>query len=79
MLPQQPICCKQNIGHETHLEIIQKPLAMKFKINYCRETKHKNILSCLDWAKNDEVYTIGYLFYWFCLCMLLMHIFAFQR
>lgn len=33
---------------------------MKFKINLGKETRHHAVLSCLDWSKNDEVYTIGY-------------------
>lgn len=33
---------------------------MKFKINISKEIKHSGVLSCLDWSKNDEVYTIGY-------------------
>ncbi|XP_031630866.1 intraflagellar transport protein 80 homolog isoform X2 [Contarinia nasturtii] len=32
---------------------------MKFKINICKEIKHTGVLCCLDWSKNDEIYTIG--------------------
>lgn len=31
---------------------------MKFKIHVGKEIRHNGVLSCVDWAKNDEVYTI---------------------
>lgn len=31
---------------------------MKFKTNICKEAAQNGVLSCLDWAKNDEIYTV---------------------
>lgn len=36
---------------------------MIFKIHIGKEARHSGILACVDWVKNDEVYTIRFEIY----------------
>lgn len=64
--PRQPRECKQ-IRYLFYAVCVRavlnkhssKFIKMKFKVNISGEIKHSGVLSCLDWLKNEEVYTVG--------------------
>lgn len=58
------LCCQScsfaRVFQHSLTRVSSPPVEMKFKIHIGKETRHAGVLSCVDWAKNDEVYTIRY-------------------